>query len=347
MGWGLESFGGGLERTESDLEKIREASELERLRETREYLERISRKQNIERAFSRFERAVEYSKTISDYEMVMYDIGIYLRSEILLYDEMERLHELQHSCLTHIDELKRKQKLTHKKTVSLELPHGEVQEFNEFSITQPSGDDDNNEDEPTIVEDSTDEPIVEEPELISELSVEPEVEEIPEDVSTTDEDITDEERFENILHEISGDLDPEQPLVSEEISGDLNPEQPLVSEEIPEDVSQTEGTIDGEEYLNALISEITEDSESIQQSKEETPKSTSEQIKELLDFIDSQLKDTTSVEIVPTKEPKHVTVHRIVARKKKVPRKITIKKITKPGLPGDMLEEESNLTKRR
>jgi hypothetical protein len=68
-------------------------------------------------------------------------------------------------------------------------------------------------------------------------------------------------------------------------------------------------------------------------------------MQEILDSVD----DTkSSVDIVPTKEPVKAKVHVIKARKKKVPKKVTIKKITKPGLPGEMLEEDtSNLTKRR
>jgi len=68
-----------------------------------------------------------------------------------------------------------------------------------------------------------------------------------------------------------------------------------------------------------------------------------EDIRKILESIEA----AKEVDIVPTKEPKHVKVHVIKARKKKVPKKIRIRKITKPGLPGDILEDSSNLTKRR
>lgn len=68
-------------------------------------------------------------------------------------------------------------------------------------------------------------------------------------------------------------------------------------------------------------------------------------MQEILGSVD----DTKStVDIVPTKEPVKTKVHIIKARKKKVPKRVRIRKITKPGLPGEMLEEDtSNLTKRR
>ena len=92
--------------------------------------------------------------------------------------------------------------------------------------------------------------------------------------------------------------------------------------------------------LQKLLNEI---------SGNETPNTnnTSDDLEEDIRKILESIEAAKEVDIVPTKEPKHVKVHVIKARKKKVPKKIRIRKITKPGLPGDILEDSSNLTKRR
>ena len=101
--------------------------------------------------------------------------------------------------------------------------------------------------------------------------------------------------------------------------------------------SKQQSSEDAFAELRALLDEL----DGNEPSKDD--KKYDEDIKQILESIDS----AASVDIVPTKEPKKAKVHIIKARKKKVPKKIRIRKITKPGLPGDILEDSSNLTKRR